>query len=190
MNEKLEYLRNKKLRQKINYLKTELEETQIIFDSCLIEFNKDFGEYFKNGVNQKSKDNQVKKEVKYDIPRDDVNKVFKKIATKTHPDKTRGSDDSDRLEELYKEAQQSVESKDWSKVVEIADELGININDIKKDDYEYLNKSVEELENKISQLKKTYAWVWKHTEENGRENLKSNILKTFEVKEKKNGNSK
>lgn len=173
---KLEELKQKKLRQKINYLKTELEETNLIFDKSLITFQNDFREHFSDMVNSKSKDTQVKKEVEYDIPKKEVNKVFKKIATKTHPDKTRGSDDSDRLEELYKEAQQSVDNKDWSRIVEIADELDIDIKDIKKDDSVFLQSTINGIEHKIKKLKQTYAWIWEHTDEDKKKYVKEKII--------------
>ena len=53
--------------------------------------------------------------LEFDIPKEKVNKVFKKIATKTHPDKTLNSDDSDELVELYKEKKNQLK-KDWSRV--------------------------------------------------------------------------
>ena len=109
-------LRSKKLKLKLEYLQLELEETQMIFHDSLVLFQNDFTEYLDEWKNPKNV-KQVDSEIEFDIPKEKVNKVFKKIATKTHPDKLiNKSDDSDRLVELYKEAQQSVERKDWSRV--------------------------------------------------------------------------
>ena len=80
---------------------------------------------------------------------------------------------------MYKEAQQSVKNRDWSKVVEIARELGIDISDITGDDSDYLKESVEKLQQKIKELKMTYAWKWSHTKDNEREVMKGMILQSL-----------
>ena len=48
MNDKLLELKRKKLQQQILYLRTELEETEWIFQDCLKEFDVEFRKYFKN----------------------------------------------------------------------------------------------------------------------------------------------
>ena len=48
MNDKLLELKRKKLQRQILYLRTELEETQWIFQECLTEFDVEFRDYFKN----------------------------------------------------------------------------------------------------------------------------------------------
>ena len=48
MNDKLLELKRKKLQQQILYLRTELEETELIFQDCLRGFDVEFRKYFKN----------------------------------------------------------------------------------------------------------------------------------------------
>ena len=194
MNDNLLELKRKKLQQQILYLRTELEETEWIFQDCLKEFDVEFRKYFKNPTEKKKNDISAEAP-KYDIPANDVNMVFKKIAKETHPDKLINKDISDEeydaKVEMYKEAQLSVKNRDWSKVVEIAKELGIDITDIKNDDSEYLNESVKRLTEKIQQLKQTYAWKWGHTQDHEREIVKGMILQSLglqQMKEKENGN--
>ena len=195
MNDKLLELKRKKLQQQILYLRTELEETEWIFQDCLKEFDVEFRKYFKDPT-QKKKGDITSKPPEYDIPEVDVNMVFKKIAKKTHPDKLINKDISDEeydaKVDMYKEAQRSVKNRDWSKVVEIAKELGIDISDIKNDDSEYLNESVKRLSEKIQQLKTTYAWKWGNTPDQEREIMKGMILQSLglqQIKEKENGNT-
>ena len=190
MKDKLLELKRKKLQQQILYLRTELEETEWIFQDCLKEFDVEFRKYFKDPT-QKKKGDITSKPPEYDIPEVDVNMVFKKIAKKTHPDKLINKDISDEeydaKVDMYKEAQRSVKNRDWSKVVEIAKELGIDISDIKNDDSEYLNESVKRLTEKINQLKLTYAWRWGHTPDQEREIVKGMILQSIgisQIKEK------
>ena len=195
MKDKLLELKRKKLQQQILYLRTELEETEWIFQDCLKEFDVEFRKYFKDPT-QKKKGDITSKPPEYDIPEVDVNMVFKKIAKKTHPDKLINKDISDEeydaKVDMYKEAQRSVKNRDWSKVVEIAKELGIDISDIKADDSEYLNESVKRLTEKIKQLKTTYAWRWGNTPDQEREIMKGMILQSLglqQIKEKENGNT-
>ena len=196
MNDKLLELKRKKLQRQILYLRTELEETEWIFQDCLKEFDVEFRKYFKDPT-QKKKGDITSKPPEYDIPEVDVNMVFKKIAKKTHPDKLINKDISDEeydaKVDMYKEAQRSVKNRDWSKVVEIAKELGIDISDIKNDDSEYLKESVKRLTEKINQLKMTYAWKWGNTPDQEREIMKGMILQSLglqQIKEKENGNKK
>ena len=193
MNDKLLELKRKKLQQQILYLRTELEETEWIFQDCLKEFDVEFRKYFKDPT-EKKKGDVPSKPPEYDRPENDVNMVFKKIAKETHPDKLINKDISDEeydaKVDMYKEAQRSVKNRDWSKVVEIAKELGIDISDIKNDDSEYLNESVKRLTEKIKQLKTTYAWKWGNTPDQEREIMKGMILQSLglsQIKEKENG---
>ena len=188
MNDKLLELKRKKLQQQILYLRTELEETELIFQDCLRGFDVEFRKYFKNPTEKKKKDITTEPP-EYDIPATDVNSVFKKIAKHTHPDKLINQNISDEeydaKVDMYKEAQLSVKNRDWSKVVEIAKELGIDISDIKNDDSEYLEESVKRLTQKIKQLKLTYAWKWGHTHDQEKEIVKGMILQSLGLEQMK-----
>ncbi len=182
IDDKLLELKRKKLQQQILYLRTELEETQWIFQDCLRDFDVEFRKFFSD-PDKKDKKEVSNEPPEYDIPEKDVNTVFRMIAQKTHPDKLINKDISDEeydaKVDMYKEAQRSVKNRDWSKVVEIANELGIDVSDIKNDDSEYLVESVKRLTQKIKQLKLTYAWQWGHTPGHEREGMKGMILQSL-----------
>ena len=182
MNDKLLELKRKKLQRQILYLRTELEETEWVFQECLIDFDIEFRDYFKD-PNKKTKRGVTTEPPEFDIPKEDVNVVFRMIAQKTHPDKLISKDISDTeynaKVEMYKEAQRSVENKDWSRVVEIAMELDIDVSDVKNDDSEYLIESVKKLGHRIKQLKSTYAWKWGNTPDQEREVVKKMILQSL-----------
>ena len=191
-------LKRKKLQRQILYLRTELEETTFIFQDCLIEFEGEFRDYFKNQSTKNHK-KVTTDPPEFDIPKEDVKNVFKKIAQKTHPDKLIKEDTSSSSYkakvEMYKEAQRSVKNKDWSRVIEIAMELDIDVSEVKNDDSEYLVESVKKITNKINQLKSTYAWKWGNTPDQEREVVKGMILQSLGlavsvddiIKEKENG---
>jgi len=192
IDDKLLELKRKKLQHQILYLRTELEETTLIFNDSLVEFEKEFGEYFRKKETSKDAKRVTTDPIEYDIPEKDVNVAFKKIAQKTHPDKLVNKDISqveyEELVELYKEALGSVKNKDWSRVMEIAMELGIDISKIKKDDSEYLEESVKKLTEKINELKGTYAWKWSNTPDKDKESVKQMMLKSLglNINEEKN----
>lgn len=182
-DDKLLELKRKKLQHQILYLKSELEETTLIFNDNLVEFEKEFGEYFRKKEISKDTKRVTTDPIEYDIPERDVNVVFKKIAQKTHPDKLINQEISpfeyEELVDLYKEALGSVKNKDWSNVMEIAMELGIDISNIKNDDSDYLEESVNKLTEKINELKGTYAWKWGNTPEKDREVVKQMMLNSL-----------
>ena len=193
MNEKLLELKRKKLQRQILYLRTEFEETTYIFQDCLKEFDVEFRDYFKDKPTVKKQKKVTTDSVEFDIPEKDVNTVFKKIAQKTHPDKLINEDTSSSTYkekvDMYKEALGSVENRDWSRVIEIAMELGIDVSDVKNDDSDYLNESIKALTSKTKELQNTYAWIWYHAE--NKENAKQMILQSLGLnKEKENGNKK
>jgi len=182
----LEELKRKKLRLEVDYLKAHWELVRTEWRENLIKFEQDFKEHLPDKEPEKKKENSVVDDLEYNIPKEKVNQVFKKIATKTHPDKTRGSDDSDELEELYKEAQQSVEKNDWSNVTKIAEKLNIDISDIEADDDVYFETISVKLRKKINDTKQTLAWLWCHTKGQQKDLVKQTILKTIKDKEKEN----
>ena len=185
MNDKLLELKRKKLQRQILYLRTELEETTFIFQDCLIEFEGEFRDYFKNQSTKNHK-KVTTDPPEFDIPKEDVKNVFKKIAQKTHPDKLIKEDTSTSTYkekvDMYKEALGSVENKDWSRVIEIAMELGIDVSDVKNDDSDYLNESIKALTEKTKELKSTYAWIWYHTDD--KKQAKQMILQSLGLSDK------
>ena len=73
MNEKLLKLKQKKLTSKVSYLRSELEETTLIFQDGLVNFHKEFGRYLEDY--SANKDNPIKTELEFDIP-DNGNSLF------------------------------------------------------------------------------------------------------------------
>jgi negative regulator of replication initiation len=189
LNDKLLELKQKKLRQKVGYLRTELEETVLIFQDALVEFENEFGEFFRKKPTEKDNHKRITTEQpEFNIPRKDVNTIFKKIAQKTHPDKFAHTNIPKKILKekikIYQEAVNAVENKDWAKVVDIADELNIKVDDVKKDDTIYLEESVDGLTGKIKDLQSTYAWIWTSTNTENKEELKKQILKSLGLSDK------
>ena len=181
MSEKLLKLKQKKLTSKVSYLRSELEETTLIFQDCLVNFQKEFGSYLKDYSSDK--DNPIKTELEFDIPDRQVNILFRRIAGKTHPDKLIHKDISEKefnkRVTLYKRANNAVKQKDWAKLKDIAITLDIDLTYDEIDDILYLEETTKSLAEKVKELMSTYAWAWAHVQEQNRELLRQQILKTF-----------
>ncbi len=181
MNEKLLKLKQKKLTSKVSYLRSELEETSLIFQDCLVNFQKEFGSYLEDYSTDK--DNPIKTELEFDIPDRQVNILFRRIAGKTHPDKLIHKDISEKefnkRVTLYKRANNAVKQKDWAKLKDIASTLDIDLTFDEIDDILYLEETTKSLAEKVKELMSTYAWAWAHVQEQNRELLRKQILKTF-----------
>jgi len=181
LNEKLLKLKQKKLTSKVSYLRSELEETSLIFQDCLVNFQKEFGSYLEDYSTDK--DNPIKTELEFDIPDRQVNILFRRIAGKTHPDKLIHKDISEKefnkRVTLYKRANNAVKQKDWAKLKDIASTLDIDLTYDEIDDILYLEETTKSLAEKIKELMSTYAWAWAHVQEQNRELLRKQILKTF-----------
>ena len=147
MNEKLLKLKQKKLTSKVSYLRSELEETTLIFQDCLVNFQKEFGSYLEDYSSDK--DNPIKTELEFDIPDRQVNILFRRIAGKTHPDKLIHKDISEKefnkRVTLYKRANNAVKQKDWAKLKDIASTLDIDLTFDEIDDILYLDETTKSL---------------------------------------------
>jgi hypothetical protein len=181
LNDKLLKLKQKKLSSKVSYLRSELEETSLIFQECLIDFYKEFGTPLSEFSDDSDK--QINPDIEFDIPDKEVNLLFRRIAGKTHPDKLIHKDISDKefneKVSLYKRANNAVKQKDWVKLKEIANSLNIEIKFDEIDDILYLEETIKSLEVKIKELMSTYAWAWAHVPEQNKDLLRKQILKTF-----------
>jgi hypothetical protein len=102
---------------------------------------------------------------------DDVKKLYRSIATKTHPDKVSNK----YLNDLYLKSQVAYNKNDFFTLYLICNDLEI--------DYEVIPERIVEFKGIIKamhaknfRIEQTYLWAWIH-EEN--EEIKSNILKHF-----------
>ena len=102
MDETLQKIRYKKVRQKLRYLQTELQETKMIYQVCLDKFNEEFSKFMQDGPDEVVSTDSEK--VKYDKIDTDVSDetmkdVYRKVAAKTHPDKKNG--DEEQFKKLH-----------------------------------------------------------------------------------------
>jgi|TARA_B100001094_G_scaffold73689_1_gene70044 hypothetical protein len=172
--EELKKLRQRKIRLRLRYLQTELQETKLIYKNCLEQFNKDFSEeYFQNNPvddleNQMSSNDPYEK-INSDVDDDTIKEVYRKVAGKTHPDKKDGDD------KMFKVANEANRNRDFGALLEMADELEL---DIKIDDkmLNEMSKQCNGLIQSVKNMKTTMAWTWIHIEDDNKQAFKQYIL--------------
>ena len=179
MDDTLQKIRYKKVRQKLRYLQTELEETKLIYKNCLDKFNTDFAEYLfgEEGDMSKSMDSE---EVKYDkidtdVSEETIKDVYRKVAAKTHPDKKDGDENE------FKRLNQANKNKDFGTILEMADEYDVPIesSEFMMLEMAKQNKSIIQ---SIENMKLTWAWHYVHLDGKNKEQFKKYVLQQLNVK--------
>ena len=142
----------KKLVYQYKFLNLEVEELKQQHIQLTSEFEEEFKDILlKAGKQVELNDSKPKgKKSKTD---ESVKDIYKKTAKQLHPDK--GGD-----EEEFKELNERYKSNDLLGVIDLAVDNKVDF-DLKDDDLDLLNNSVESLESKIDEYKNKICYVWK-----------------------------
>ena len=179
MDDTLQKIRYKKVRQKLRYLQTELEETKMIYQVCLDKFNEDFSKYMNGGDSQitaPSDSEQVKYDkLDTDVSEDTIKDVYRKVAAKTHPDKKDGDED------VFKKLNKANKNKDFGTILEMADEYDIPIESSEFMMLE-MAKQNKSIVSSIENMKLTWAWTYVHLRGNDKKEFKKYVLQQLNVK--------
>jgi len=179
MDDTLQKIRYKKVRQKLRYLQTELEETKMIYQVCLDKFNDDFSKYMNsqdNSVTAPSDSEQVKYDkLDTDVSEETIKDVYRKVAAKTHPDKKDGD------EEQFKKLSEANKNRDFGTILEMADEYDVPIetSEFMMLEMAKQNKSIVDA---IENMKLTWAWTYVHLKGNDKKEFKKYVLQQLNVK--------
>jgi len=85
-----------------------------------------------------------------------LKKIFRKIAQKTHPDKT--SDDV--LNEMYQEALECIEKEDIQEIFNMCDILNIDYDIDPEYELKINREKQENIKGRLSEIDKSPAWIW------------------------------
>jgi hypothetical protein len=159
----------KKLKSEYQYLKTEKEYQEQIFNKAQSEFK----DYFnpKLGIQEpKPQKKQPKKKPKMRSSR--LAKLYKKLAHKIHPDKKTGNQSD------FAELKKSVDDNDVEKIIDLATDYGIDINeDI--DSVDFYETRIDELKGKLEHFSKTVVMQWWNMSESDRKKYESTFIKVL-----------
>ena len=175
MEKEIDPLLRKKIIAQYNFLRIEVEYQKTQFDNAVKAFDKHF--------NPKIEDKSGKGEP-VSLPKLatddkklplDVDKAYKKLAKKVHPDKSTGDDNA------FKELRDAVNSHDVGKILEIASSFDVDISEEAGIDMqEFYVNGISKLEQQLQQWMTTAAWQWYHSEGEARERIERGILELYQ----------
>ena len=157
----------KKLKSEYEYLKAEVQYQANLFVEAKGEFDKRFTDKLNLNVPESKK---VKEEKT--VRKKTLDKVYKKLAQKIHPDKKTGDSDD------FKKLKKSVDDSDMDTVIDLADEYDVDIS-VEVDEEEFLMQKIESLKNKLDYYNKTLIMQWYKIDENEKNNFENIIMTTL-----------
>jgi len=179
----------------MRYLEEYLDECQSIFENSKIEFNSAIRQlHYDLNVFDSSLDlvydakNSNSDEIT-DLCDEPVSgektshpawakKIFRDIVKETHPDhfpKELRESRKKNLTEIYEKTIKSYNEKSYAELIESAFRLGIEIEDISKEQSDTIKKKITFIENEISVIRNSLYWQWAHANDE----MKQSILKKF-----------
>ena len=159
----------KKLKSEYQYLKTEKEYQEQIFNKAQSEFKNYFNP--KLGI-QEPKPQKKRSKKKPKIRTKRLNRLYKKLAQKIHPDKKTGNQGD------FADLKKSVDENDVEKIIDLATDYGIDINeDI--DSVDFYENRIDELKGKIDPFSKTVVMQWWNMNEADRKKYESTFIKVL-----------
>ena len=104
--------------------------------------------------------------------------LFRKIVLKTHPDKN-----EKKSSDLYLEATEAKKENNLQKLLDVGKKLNLNLTEISRDQLDILESNISQLQEKIHNIKNSYAWVWFHGSQSRRHEVVYAFLSSIEYKE-------
>jgi len=132
-----------------------------------------------SGNDKESSHVEDESEIEEALKDKDLKDIFKKIALETHPDRLGSMSEEEKEEriEMYKLAAEASKEGDGGALLEIAYELGIDIEISAYKEEKWLKRKIKKLAKTITDIKQDVRWIWFHTEEKGRPGLEEIIEK-------------
>jgi len=110
---------------------------------------------------------------------EDLSKLYKKIASLTHPD-TIPLNEKEELRQRrisqFIQAQEAYKNKNFYQMCQIALELGLEVPEPKKEHLKWLDQEADRIRKRIEHIKSTYAWVWYNEEEENKNKVMDRYL--------------
>ena len=180
-------LKYKKLKYEIKYLTAEKEELVELLKEVLPKFETEFRKLvpeFENANNKVKEENRKKSKQK--IPNkkvtsekdNSVKKVYRRIVTRTHPDKLEQLPNTQLKKGLikkYKEAVHSYRENDLVSLFDLADELDIKLPEIDESHIGMMTQKINALKSEVNAYQRSNALVWYNSED--REKTMESIIK-------------
>lgn len=157
-----------KLRHKALYIDLEYQEVSDVFKQAQKKFISSIFQYCSDKKIRPPLDDPGGKKKDNDKNKDEsIKDLYREIVKLTHPDKTSNlpEEEIESRTELYNEAVRGKQEGDFWTIFKTALELDIPINNMSFEYIEKIEKSISELENKISRIKDDLMYKWFFAEE-------------------------
>lgn len=109
---------------------------------------------------------------------DELKKLYRAIAQKTHPDKTT----DERLNEIFKLSADAMKEENWMALVEFAGELNLDIEFLSDETCAKVEESIDRNQKKIIGIKNTFSYIWsRQKNEQDRSMFKTMFYQNFNI---------
>ena len=170
----------KKLSFQYSYLQLEFEDVEKICADAALELEEEYRKKYGNVQPEKSKTKKNPKNTNTELEEDadiqtnknknsDLKKLYRKIATIAHPDKSTNEEHN----EIFKDAAKAYQEDNLAKLLEIASVLNLEIIDLSNESLTLVKNNISSLNKKIDIMKQNSSWAWSRAKN---ENEKQAIL--------------
>jgi hypothetical protein len=101
-----------------------------------------------------------------------IKKLYRKIASETHPDKLVASGFSQgevtRKESIFKKAKEAYERDNWYTLYSVAVDLGIEVGEIDEKHIDWIEEDIKLTMGRISKMGQLFVWVWYTSDDEGK----------------------
>ena len=110
-----------------------------------------------------------------------IKKLFRKIASETHPDKLVASGFSQgevaRKESIFKKAKEAYERDNWYTLYSVAVDLGIEVGEIDEKHIDWIEEDIKLTMGRISKMGQLFVWVWYTSDDEGKKRVMDQYFK-------------
>ena len=109
-----------------------------------------------------------------------LNKLFRKVASKTHPDVSK----LENPEKIFMKAKKAHNEEDWVTLISICLEHGIELPDFTEDELEMIDQYSFDLQKKIEEKRRDDCWFWNNTTDEERDKYRRTFHLARRIDEK------
>ena len=152
----------KKLKHQISYLNIEYEESSEVFKHAKETFISQMFKYCsQQNIEPPFSDKPEEKEERSQDIRH-TKELYREIVKQTHPDKLQGlsEEEIESRAELYQEAANGKSCGDFNKILKVALELDIKVDNINLELLEAIELEINKIENKVAKIKSDIMYKW------------------------------
>lgn len=158
----------------------EFNEGSLDLDYRLTFFKKKVNKKFEKTIDDQKKEKNQKPTIKDNNVPKEIKKLYRKITTITHPDKTSNIQVKEiisKYREYYMTTVKSYSEKDYSNLIMIGTDLNLEVSNEIID--EYIIPKIKKISSDILEIKKKIGYQWYHVPDDKKDEQFKIILKNY-----------